>query len=194
MDYAKMRAIAEDLTAYAERLEGSWNVEIGPSGPFLAMMSPSKRHEGTVRRIRNQLNEQLPATHPGYICENGPEIEHPEIGRMRRPDALVIPEDVLDEAGLAVDATQVLAVIEIVSPSNPENAYGEKLTEYQAMGIGLYMIVDPRTGTIEVHSDPCGDRYRQKAPYIFGDTVALGPWSVETSGFRRYGKPGDQMP
>ncbi|WP_406136818.1 hypothetical protein [Streptomyces sp. NBC_01089] len=57
MDYATMRAIAEDLTAYAEQLEGSWKVEIGPSGPFLAMVSPSKRHEGTVRRIRNQLNE-----------------------------------------------------------------------------------------------------------------------------------------
>ncbi|MFE2376941.1 Uma2 family endonuclease [Streptomyces sp. NPDC059398] len=193
MDYAKMRAIAEELTAYAEHLEGSWNVEIGPSGPFLAMMSPSKRHEGTVRRIRNQLNEQLPATRPGYVCENGPEIEHPEIGRMRRPDALVIPEEALDEPGLAVDATQVLAVIEIVSPSNPENDYGEKLAEYPAMGIGLYMIVDPRTGTIEVHSEPCGDRYRQKAPYIFGDTVTLGPWSVETGAFLRYGKPGDRM-
>ena len=69
-----MRAIAEELTAYAERLEGSWTVEIGPSGPFLAMTSPSKRHEGTIRRIRNQLNEQLPATHPGYDCENGTDI------------------------------------------------------------------------------------------------------------------------
>ncbi len=117
MDYAKMRAIAEELTEFAEHLEGAWNVEIGPSGPFLAMMSPSKRHEGAVRRIRNQLNEQLPATHPGYVCENGPEIEHPSIGRMRRPDAVVIPEAVLDEEGLAVDASQVLAVVEIVSPS-----------------------------------------------------------------------------
>jgi hypothetical protein len=49
------------------------------------MMSPSKRREGTVRRVRNQLNDQLSTTHPGYVCENGPEIEHPAIGRMRRP-------------------------------------------------------------------------------------------------------------
>nr|WP_309221678.1 hypothetical protein [Streptomyces sp. Act143] len=73
MDYAKMRVIAEDLGAHAERLEGSWSVEIGPSGPVLAMMCPPKRHEGTIRR-------------------------------MRRPDAVVIPERVLDEEGLAVDA------------------------------------------------------------------------------------------
>ncbi|MFH8488430.1 Uma2 family endonuclease [Streptomyces longisporoflavus] len=189
MDYAKMRAIAEELGAYAERLEGTWNVEIGPSGPILAMMCPSKRHEGTVHRICRQLNKQLLVTHPGYICANGPEIEHPSIGRMRRPDALVIPEAVLDEEGIAVDATQVLAVIEIVSPSNPNNDYGEKLTEYPAMGIEHYMIVDPRTGTIEVHSEPCAGRYASKEPYIFGDEVPLGPWTVETAAFRRYEKP-----
>jgi Uma2 family endonuclease len=191
MDYAKMRAIAEELMAHAEGLEGAWNVEIGPSGPFLAMISPSKRHAGTVRRIRNQLDAQLPDTHPGYICATGPEIEHPATSRMRRPDAVVIPEDVLDEEGLAVDATQVLAVIEIVSPSNPNNEYGEKLTEYPAMGIDHYLIVDPRTGTIEVHSDPCKGPYQQKDPYVFGDSVPVGPWTVQTDAFRRYGKAGN---
>lgn len=113
-----MRAIAAELGAYSEQLEGSWSVEIGPSGPVLAMKCPSKRHEGTVRRICKQLDAQLPLTHPGHICANGPEIEHPAIGRMRRPDAVVIPEATLDEEGLAVDATQVLAAVEIVSPSN----------------------------------------------------------------------------
>ncbi|TGZ17911.1 hypothetical protein DV517_28840 [Streptomyces sp. S816] len=116
-----MRAIAEELGAYAERLEGAWSVEIGPSGPILAMMRPPKRHAGTVHRICMQLDEQLRTTHPGHICASGPEIEHPAIGRMRLPDAMVIPEAVLDEEGLAVDATQVLAVVEIVSPSNPTN-------------------------------------------------------------------------
>ncbi|GHH49932.1 MULTISPECIES: Uma2 family endonuclease [Streptomyces] len=191
MDYAKMRVIAEELTEYAEHLEGSWSVEIGPSGPFLAMMSPSKRREGAIHRIRRQLDAQLPATHPGYVCATGPEIEHPAIGRMRRPDALVIPEAVFDEEGLAVDATQVLAVVEVVSPSNPDNDYAVKLTEYPAMGIGHYMIVDPRTGTIEVHSEPCKNRYQQKDPYIFGDSVPFGPWTVETGAFRRYGKAGN---
>lgn len=189
-----MRAIAEELTEYAQHLEGSWSVEIGPSGPLLAMMSPSKRHEGVVYRISRQLDAQLLATHPGYVCATGPEIEHPSIGRMRRPDALVIPEAVFDEEGLAVDATQVLAVIEVVSPSNPNNDYDEKLAEYPAMGIPHYMIVDPRTGTIEVHSSPCKDRYQEKDPYIFGDTVPFGSWTVETGAFRRYGKAGDTQP
>lgn len=188
-----MRAIATELGAYAEGLEGAWRVEIGPSGPVLAMRCPSKRHAGTIRRIRNQLDEQLLTTHPGYICANGPEIEHPSLGRMRGPDAVVIPEDVLDEEGLAVDATQVLAVIEIVSPSNPNNDYVEKLADYPAMGIAHYLIVDPRTGTIEVHSDPCRNGYARKDPYIFGDAVPFGPWTVDTSAFRRYGKAGNDI-
>ncbi|MFJ9178145.1 Uma2 family endonuclease [Streptomyces sp. NPDC102360] len=192
MDYAKMRAIAEELAEFADHLEGSWSVEIGASGPILAMMSPSKRHEGTVRRIRNQLNKQLPATYPGYVCENGPEIEHPAVGRMRRPDAVVIPEAALDEEGLAVDTTNVLAAIEIVSPSNPDNDYRDKLADYPAMGIQHYLIVDPRAGTLEAHTDPADGRYRSSKPYIYGDTVPFGPWTVDTADFRRYGKAGDR--
>ncbi|MGV9938080.1 Uma2 family endonuclease [Streptomyces sp. NPDC003401] len=191
MDYAKMRAIAEELGAYAERFEGAWSVEIGPSGPVLAMMCPSKRHEGTIRRICKQLDAQLLGTHPGYICANGPEVEHPGIGRMRLPDAAVIPEEALDEEGLAVDAVQVLAVVEIVSPSNPNNDYVEKLADYPAMGIPHYLIVDPRTGTVEVHSEPCRGRYTRKDPYIYGDKVPFGPWTVDTGDFRRYGRAGD---
>lgn len=165
-----MRAIAEEPGVYAERLEGAWSVEIGPSGPI--------------------LDEQLLATHPGYICASGPEIEHPGLGRMRLPDAVVIPETVLDEEGLAVDATQVLAAVEIVSPSNPNNDYVDKLDDYPAMGIAQYMIVDPCTGTIEVHCEPCKGRYTRKEPYIYGDSVPFGPWVVDSSQFRRHGKAG----
>ncbi|MFF3490764.1 Uma2 family endonuclease [Streptomyces sp. NPDC002795] len=192
MEYAKMRAIAEELAEYAEHLEGSWTVEIAASGPKLAMTSPSKRHEGTIHRIREQLNRQIPDTHPGYVCANGFEIEHPSAGRMRLPDAAVFPEAAFDEDGLPVDASQVLAVVEIVSPSNPDNDYRDKLADYPAMGIEHYLIVDPRTGTIEVHSDPADGRYRSSEPYIYGDLVPFGPWAVDTADFRRYGKAGDR--
>ncbi|WP_369205434.1 Uma2 family endonuclease [Streptomyces sp. PU-14G] len=191
MDYARMREIAEELAQYSEQLEGTWNVEVGASGPLLMMMSPSKRHEGTVRRIREQLNRQLVETHPGYVCENGPEVEHPALQRIRRPDAVILPETVLDEEGWTVDATEVLAVIEIVSKSNPENDYREKMVEYPAMGIAHYLLVDPRKGTIEMRSSPEGNRYQHAASYIYGDPVTFGPWKLDTSGFRRYREPGE---
>ncbi|WP_324617260.1 hypothetical protein [Streptomyces bicolor] len=53
------------------------------------------------------------------------------------------------------------------------------------------MIVDPRTGTIEVHSDPCCGRYARKDPYIYGDEVPFGSWTVTTSEFHRYGRLGE---
>lgn len=186
-----MRAIAEKLDAYAEHLEGAWSVEIGASGPRLVMDSRPVRHAGALRRVREQLDEQLSVTHPGCSCASGPWVECPSIGRMRCPDVMVIPEGVLDEEGIAVDATQVLAVVEIVSPSNPDNDCIEKLADYPTMGIGHYLIVDPRVGTVEVHSDPCKGRYASKESYIFGDSVPFGPWIVETGQFRRYGKAGN---
>ncbi|KMS68477.1 hypothetical protein ACM01_38925 [Streptomyces viridochromogenes] len=186
-----MLAIAEELDAYAERFEEAWRVEIGPAGPVLAMSCPSTRHHGTAHRIREQLDAQLPTTRPGYVCAGGPGIEHPALGRMRRPDAVVIPEHALDEEGFAVDAAAVLGVIEIVPPSGPANAHHEKLAEYPAMGIAHYLIVDPRTGTIEAHSEPSKAGDSRKEPYIYGDVVPFGPWRVETAGFRRYGKAGD---
>ncbi|TQK98864.1 hypothetical protein FB563_3912 [Streptomyces puniciscabiei] len=131
-----MRAVAEELDAFAGQLEGAWSVEIGPSGPVLAMRRAPVRHQGTVRRIREQLDGQLPATHPGHICASGPQIECPAIGRMRRPDAVVLPEAALDEEGFAVDAAQVPAVIEVV-PLHPYPGLGEKLADYPAISAAV---------------------------------------------------------
>ncbi|MFH9861670.1 Uma2 family endonuclease [Streptomyces sp. NPDC017202] len=191
MDYAKMRAIAEHLDAFAEGLEGSWRVEIGPSGPVLAMRRAPARHHGTLLRIREQLGPQLADTHPGYACANGPYVEDLALARMRRPDAVVVPRHVLDEEGLAVDATAVLGVVEVTPPSGPGGDLVDKLADYPAMGIPHYLIVDPRTGTVEVHSEPCKGRYTRKDPYIYGDKVPFGPWTVDTADFRRYGKAGN---
>jgi Uma2 family endonuclease len=85
----------------------------------------------------------------------------------------------------------VLAVVEVISPSNPNNDCIEKLADYPAMGIDHCLIVDPRTGTVEVHSEPRKGRYTRKDPYVYGDSVPFGPWTVETADFRRYGKAGN---
>ncbi|WP_343245764.1 Uma2 family endonuclease [Streptomyces sp. SID4985] len=186
MDYARMRALADELGAFAEGLEGAWRVEIGPEGPLLALRSRPKRHAGIVRRLREQVDRQLRTTHPDHICAS-PHIEHPALGRMLHPDLAVVPEATLDEDGPAVDASRVPASIEIATLAEGSAA---RPTAFAAMGIAHYLIVDPRTGTIEVHSDPCKGRYARKDAYIFGDTVPFGPWLIDTADFRRYGKVG----
>ncbi|MFI1681808.1 hypothetical protein [Streptomyces sp. NPDC020607] len=54
-----------------------------------------------------------------------------------------------------------------------------------------YVIVDPRDGTIAVHSGPdtsAGEPRYADTPrhYKFGETVPMGAWSVDTGGFPRY--------
>jgi hypothetical protein len=125
-----------------------------------------------------------------HLCERPRDRtprDRPHAPPRRRRQA----EHVLDEEGLAVDATQVLAVVEVISPSNPNNDCIEKLADYPAMGIDHCLIVDPRTGTVEVHSEPRKGRYTRKDPYVYGDSVPFGPWTVETADFRRYGKAGN---
>ncbi|MCC3770726.1 Uma2 family endonuclease [Streptomyces sp. UNOC14_S4] len=189
--YARARTIAEELRPIVERVPGAWAVEIGAAG-VVVMMSLVKRHEAITTRVVRQLNAQLVGTHPGQeiVAQSGAEVEHPAVGRMRRPDAVVVPLPVLDEPGATVDPDDLLAVVEVVSESNPDNDYVEKAADYPAMGIPLYLLVDPRKGLVYTYADPVpgsnGPRYASVLPYVFGDRVPFGPWTVDTADFKRY--------
>jgi Uma2 family endonuclease len=189
--YARTRGIADELWPLAEQLQGAWAVEIGAQG-VVVMMSPTGRHESVATRVVIQLNAQLPNTHPGtdVVAQSGAEIEHPGIGRMRRPDAVVLPLHVLDESPSTVDPAALLAVVEVVSRSNPDNDYVEKAADYPAMGIPLYLLVDPRKGLVYTYAVPQpgsnGPRYTDVHEYHFGDTVPFGAWAIDTSEFKRY--------
>lgn len=186
--YQRLRSIADELPIEPP----VWAIEIDDAGITL-MSSPVKRHELITLRLRRQLDAQLLATHPGVVAHSGPEIESPAIQRMRRPDLLVLPESALDEDDAYVDPGDVLLVAEIVSRSNPENDYEDKARDYPAMGIPIYVIIDPRKGTAAVLTDPGpgaeGTRYRSRHDYVFGETMAVGAWSVDTGQFPTYESP-----
>ncbi|WP_317452926.1 Uma2 family endonuclease [Streptomyces sp. CBMA29] len=189
--YARMRKIAEELWPLADRMQGAWAIEIGAAG-VVVMMSPVNRHEAIATRVVRQMNAQLPATHPDrdIVAQSGAEVEHPAVGRMRRPDAVVVPLDILEEPRSTVDPADLLAVVEVVSESNPDNDYVEKAADYPAMGIPLYLLVDPRKGLVFTYADPApgssGPHYSTVLPYVFGDRVPFGPWAIDTSAFKRY--------
>ncbi|GAB2922587.1 Uma2 family endonuclease [Streptomyces mayteni] len=184
--YERLRAIASELPTEPP----IWAVEIDEAGITL-MVSPVKRHELITLRLRRQLEAQLPASHPGHVAHSGPEIESPAIQRMRRPDLVVLPEGVLEEEDDSVDPVDVLLVAEVVSRSNPDNDYERKMADYPAMGIPLYLLIDPRKATLAVLSDPGpgpeGARYRARHDYCFGDRVPVGPWTVDSGEFLPYG-------
>ncbi|MFE2414433.1 MULTISPECIES: Uma2 family endonuclease [unclassified Kitasatospora] len=177
--YARLREIADQLP----QIPGIGKIEIA-NGAIVMMMSPVKRHELAVLRISRQLNAQLPDTNPGHIAYHGADLEDAGLGQLRNPDVMVFPEATLEGEQPAVLPHEVLLVVEIVSKSNPNNDYHNKVRDYSAMGIPFYLIIDPRDGTGIVHSEP---GYESREKFNFGDKITVGPWTLDTSGLLTYG-------
>ncbi|ARZ65786.1 hypothetical protein SMD11_0119 [Streptomyces albireticuli] len=186
MDYARMRAVADQLAAHAP--EDVWATEIS-GNEIIMMMSPANLHELIVYRLAKHLDRQLDRSAPGLIAHGGADVEDPEAGIKRRPDVMVFPEQAL-ESGEAVHPREITAVVEVVSRSNPENDYEGKMRDYPTMGIPYYLIIDPRNGTglllSAPHATPEGPRYSTRREFRFGETVPLGTYSIDTSVFPVY--------
>lgn len=177
--YGRLRRVAEELT----ELPGAGAVEVA-DGTVIVMMSPVKRHELAVLRLRRQLDAQVGRTHPGFIAHGGADLEDAGLGQLRRPDIMVFPERSLEGDGKALRPDEVLLAVEVVSRTNPMTDYQDKAAAYAAMGIPHYLIVDPRDGTGIVHSQP---GYRRRTKFVFGDQVEVGPWTLDTSVLIPYG-------
>ena len=93
-------------------------------------------------------------------------------------------------AALAAAECAVVAAIEIVSRSNPENDWVGKMRDYPLLGIPIYVIFDPRTGSgavfTDIHSTPEGPRYAVRKNFVYGEDVTIGEWTISTSGLPRY--------
>ena len=161
------------------------HVEIS-DGQIIMMMSPAGRHDLAALRIERQLQPQLPA---GIVATTSGDIEEAELGQLRRPDVLVLPEAAMDTDD-AISPRALRLAVEIVSPSNPENDYTSKLHHYPRLGIPHYLIVDPRDGTC-IHYWAISDRdgtpvYDARVPYRFGDKIPIGDWTIDTGELPRY--------
>lgn len=180
-----MRAIAEELAQHKpDEMRG---YEIAENAIIL-MMSPSRPHEFNALRLRQEFDHQLP---PDLVAHTGGEVEDVSLGRLRRPDVIVVPVAAFREETMApFSPDEVVLVVEIVSPSNHTNDYVEKVRDYAAMGIEQYLVVDPRKSTLTVFSDPGpgpdGPRYRAQHDYAFGDDVTVGPWTLGTTQLSPY--------
>ncbi|MEU8570985.1 Uma2 family endonuclease [Streptomyces pathocidini] len=188
MDYARMRETAEELAKHAPDPFIGYEI-VGDQ--IVMMMSPGRPHELIAWTVREQLAEQLRGSEPRLVAHTGGEIEDPSIGRLRRPDLIVVPYDIFAEQTMAPFSPHDISLVaEIVSPSNHTNDYLDKMAEYPAMGLPLYLLIDPRKGTIAMLSDPGhgpgGPRYRTRTDYVFGDMVTIGPWTLDTTTFRPY--------
>lgn len=167
------------------RLDGTLpgRLEITWEGITCDATTPNAPHELTVLRIRRLLEQAIPN---GLVAYTGmPDVEDEPNQILRRPDIMVIAEADMEGEG-AFDPRTLLAAIEVVSHSNPDNDWVGKMRDYPLLGISAYVIFDPRTGTgavmTDIHPTPEGTR----KDFVYGETVTVADWTIPTDTLPRY--------
>ncbi|MGC9442095.1 Uma2 family endonuclease [Streptomyces sp. WG5] len=179
------RAMRDFVQSSDDTLPGKF--EVTKEGIVHDMMSPSGRHELTTLRLRKRLEKAMPE---GIVAHTGePDVEDEPEGVMRRPDLMVIAEDDMDVEG-SFDPRSLIAAVEVVSRSNPGNDWVGKVRDYPLLGIPVYAVFDPRTGTgavfTDIHATPDGPRYATRKDFVYGEDVTIADWTISTQNLPLY--------
>ncbi|MFF9521331.1 Uma2 family endonuclease [Streptomyces achromogenes] len=181
--YRTMRDVVQSMD---DALPGKF--EITKEGIVHDMMSPGGPHEVTAAHVSRRLEKAMPDE---LLAHTGtPDVEDEPEAILRHPDVMVIAWEDLDTEG-SIDPRTVLAAIEIVSRSNPDNDWVGKVRDYAVMGIPVYAVFDPRTGTgavfTDIHPTPAGPRYATRKDFVYGEDVTIAEWTIPTQGLPLYG-------
>ncbi|MEU1785888.1 Uma2 family endonuclease [Streptomyces sparsogenes] len=180
--YQSMRDIIEQIQ---ESVPGK--LEITTEGIVHDLMSPGGPHELTAARVSRRLERVMP---DGLLAHTGtPDVEDPNTGVLRHPDVILIAEADMEVEG-ALDPRTLIAAIEVVSRSNPDNDWVGKMRDYPLLGIPVYVIFDPRAGEgavlSDIHPTPSGPRYATRKDFVYGEDVTIGDWTISTEDLPRY--------
>jgi Uma2 family endonuclease len=138
------------LLTVAEYLEIG-EIELGYSeleeGRLLMSPSPAPRHNRAAFRLGVALDRQLPA---GFECITDIDVDlqlapSDAPGTVRRPDLVAVACEAplrVDREGGVLRASEVLLVVEVVSPGSVRTDHVLKRSEYADAGIPHYWIVD----------------------------------------------------
>ncbi|WP_030292392.1 Uma2 family endonuclease [Streptomyces katrae] len=179
------QAMREAVHALDDTVPGKF--EITKEGIVHDMTAPSSPHELTALRLRKRLEKVMPEE---LVAHTGaPDVEDEPQGILRVPDIMLIAEADMEGQG-SFDPHTLIAAVEIVSRSNPENDWVGKLRDYPLLGIPVYAVFDPRTGTgavlSDIHQTPAGPRYATRKDFVYGEDVTIGEWTVSTEGLPLY--------
>ncbi|WP_369390083.1 Uma2 family endonuclease [Streptomyces sp. CG1] len=179
------RTLRDFVQSMDDALPGKF--EITKEGIVHDMVSPGGPHEVTAAHVSRRLERIMPDE---LLAHTGtPDVEDEPEGIMRHPDVMVIAWTDLDVEG-SIDPHALIAAIEVVSKSNPDNDWVTKMRDYPLMGIPVYAVFDPRTGTgavlTDIHSTPGGPRYATRKDFVYGEDVTIGDWTISTDNLPLY--------
>ncbi|MDX3690783.1 Uma2 family endonuclease [Streptomyces europaeiscabiei] len=179
------RAMRDFVQSRDDTLPGKF--EITKEGIVHDMTAPNGRHELTRAQLRKRLERVMPEEIVAHTGE--PDVETEPEGIMRHPDLMLIAETDMEGDG-SFDPRTLIAAIEVVSRSNPDNDWVGKMRDYPLLGIPVYAVFDPRTGTgavlTDIHSTPDGPRYATRKDFVYGEDVTVADWTISTENLPRY--------
>lgn len=121
------------------------------NGQFYNMAAPGRIHQEILNALNNAIYNYIhakngscrvyPAPFAVKLFDDSENIVEPDISVICNPDKLT-------DKGCSGAPDWIL---EIISPSNPEHDYIEKLDLYKKAGVREYWIVDPRRGRVFVY-------------------------------------------
>jgi Uma2 family endonuclease len=170
---AEYAALPEDDEVHYELEEG------------LLVVSPSPvlRHQQCIYRLAFQLDPQLPQEST-FTVDTDVDlrlVEPKRPGFVRRPDLAVITADaaarVNDEGGL-LRASDVLLVVEVISPGTRRRDTMTKHDEYADAGIPHYWIIDLEGRTTLTACHQAGEFGYADAPPVTGVFTTDEPFPV----------------
>jgi Uma2 family endonuclease len=134
---AEYLALGEIEPGYSELAEGR----------LLMSPSPAPDHNYAGAELRDQLRSQLP---PGIEAIPDMDVDlqlaPPDApGTVRRPDLIVVPQEArlrVRREGGVIRASEVLVIVEVLSPGSKRTDNVLKRSEYADAGIPHYWIVD----------------------------------------------------
>lgn len=139
-------------------------------GQMYQMAPPNRMHQKLINRLSQKITnyidskrgecEVYPAPFAVFLNEDDRNYIEPDI-------SVICDKTKLDEYGCngAPDW-----VIEITSPSNPQNDYGIKLFKYRTAGVREYWIVNPQKKTVMVFDFEFEKKSNQ---YSFDDDIPV---------------------
>jgi Uma2 family endonuclease len=116
-------------------------------GRVIVAASPNLKHGEAMGELYWQLRQQLPREYI-VVQDNDIDMEFSppdKPGSSRRPDLYILPRSTRDRVrseGRLTRASELLVVVEIVSPSSRRTDRVIKLDEYARAGIPHYWIID----------------------------------------------------
>jgi len=153
-------------------------------GSLLVSPPPSVRHQAVAQVLSRLLEAaagaQVRVLQAAGIATSGQD----EALKYVIPDVLVVSADAVRDDAQALDPRDVLAVIEIVSPSTVTRDQVLKRAVYAGLGIGSYWLVDTTgQGSITVlELDAAARLYREVQVAVGPDMVRVArPFAFEVS-------------